>query len=80
VGRPMSWAVTRKDYSPSRNLDETSLIRIDSEFQAIFVTAQERHAPHPDPLPEGEGANGRSATLNRGESQLLEHSSSLNIH
>jgi hypothetical protein len=37
----------------------------DSERQTTFVTAQDSPAPHPGALPEGEGANGRSATLIR---------------
>jgi hypothetical protein len=43
---------------------EIELIRLqDSERRSTFVTAQDSHAPHPNPLPEGEGAIGRFATL-----------------
>lgn len=51
---------------------EENLISLrDSECRTTFVTAQDNHARHPNALPEGEGANGRAATLDQIRSLLL---------
>jgi hypothetical protein len=38
-------------------LRENAVPQQDSGCRTAFVTAQDCHAPHPRPLPEGEGAN-----------------------